>query len=86
MISLVSRRAVSWFDLTDWDARILARTSLKARQVYLQADKADAESMYMLTDDAPGAARSLLSQMGLTSDEQKAREISREQTYRGSGC
>ena len=86
MISIVTRRAVSWFDLTDWDARILARTNLVARQIYQQGDKADAENFFMLTDEAPGAARAVLALAGLNHVEQKAREQAREQTYRGSGC
>jgi hypothetical protein len=46
----------------------------------LLADRRDAELMYMLTDEAPGAARHLLS--GLASEaEQKAHEKAAHSAY-----
>lgn len=84
MISEVSRRAVSWHELTIEDARILA--GLRVRSLYLAhpprahtlsyvslvrgTDARDAETMYILTDSRDE---------GLTSAQEKASGI----LYRG---
>lgn len=79
MISVVSRRA--HLVLLDIDADIFGRFNHRGRYLMsLTDDRRDAELMYMLTDEAPGAARHLLS--GLASEaEQKAREKAAHSAY-----
>lgn len=81
MISVIARSSPA--SLTDEDRIIFLRLSERGNLVGYRmrvGDRIDAEHMYMLTDEAPGAARQL---MGLT----RGQKIQKEETpaNRGGG-